>query len=160
MRTRKGYWLRSEARPGPEDAPVIDLTRCYEFAAAHRLHSAVLSDAENERVFGKCNNPRGHGHNYRLEVSVTHEVDPRTGLLADLAALDAVIHREVVDRYDHHHLNYDAEEFATLNPTSENLVRVIWERLEGRLPDVRLTQVTLRETDRNYFTYRGAAGSG
>lgn len=151
--------LWSEARPGEEGEPVIDLTRSYEFATAHRLHSPVLSDEENRELFGKCNNPRGHGHNYKLEVTIRHPVDERTGLMADLASIDKIVNREVVDRYDHHHLNYDVAEFHELNPTSENIAVVIWNRLNGRLPGVELVQIRLCETERNSFTYRGEATS-
>jgi 6-pyruvoyltetrahydropterin/6-carboxytetrahydropterin synthase len=135
--------------------PVLTLTRCYEFAAAHRLHSLELSEAENRELFGKCNNPHGHGHNYLLEVTVGGEPDPHTGFLCDLAELDRVVHTEVVDRYDHRHLNLDLPEFARLNPTSENLVRVIWQRLQPALPTGLLRRVVVRETERNIFTYEG-----
>lgn len=136
-----------------EEGPMVTLTRAYEFAAAHRLHAGSLSDAENRELFGKCNNPAGHGHNYLLEVTVGGPPDPETGLVCDPAALDRVVNAEVVDRYDHRHLNYDVPEFEALNPTSENLVRVIWDRLRPRLPGLR--RVLLRETDRNSFIYEG-----
>lgn len=142
-------------KTGPDEGPMVSLTRTYEFAAAHRLHSEQLSDTENRALFEKCNNPHGHGHNYVLEVTVGGEPDPRTGLIIDLGLLDEVVHREVVDRYDHRHLNLDIEEFRTLNPTSENLVKVIWERLEPVLPTRALRSVTIRETERNLFTYHG-----
>jgi 6-pyruvoyltetrahydropterin/6-carboxytetrahydropterin synthase len=135
------------------DGVMLTLTRSYEFAAAHRLHSEELSDGENRDLFGKCNNPHGHGHNYVLEVTVGGEPDPRTGLIIDLAHLDQVVNRLVVDRYDHRHLNYDIDEFRRLNPTSENLVKVIWDRLEPELPAGVLRAVTVRETERNVFTY-------
>ncbi len=134
---------------------MVTLTRTYEFAAAHRLHSASLSDEENRDLFGKCNNFHGHGHNYLLEVTVGGEPDPRTGLLVDLGELDRVVNEQVVERYDHRHLNFDIEEFRELNPTSENLVKVIWSRLLPALPAGTLRQVTLRETERNIFTYEG-----
>jgi 6-pyruvoyltetrahydropterin/6-carboxytetrahydropterin synthase len=138
-----------------EEGPMVTLTRTYEFAAAHRLHASALPSGENRKLFGKCNNPTGHGHNYLLEVTVGGEPDPQTGLLFDPAELDRVVNTEVVDRYDHHHLNYDLPEFEDLNPTSENLVRVIWDRLKPALPDGVLRRVLLRETDRNSFTYEG-----
>ena len=134
---------------------MVTLTRTYEFAAAHRLHSPALSDDENRRIFAKCNNPHGHGHNYVLEVTVGGEPDPRTGMLLDLDLLDQVVTAEVVDRYDHRHLNLDTPEFQDLNPTSENLVRVIWDRLEPALPPGLLRRVSVHETDRNVFTYEG-----
>lgn len=134
---------------------MVTLTRSYEFAAAHRLNSGCLSDAENRELFGKCNNPHGHGHNYQLEVTVGGEPDPRTGLIIDLGLLDRVVHEQVVDRYDHRHLNLDIEEFRELNPTSENLVRVVWDRLLPVLPAGSLRRVTIRETERNIFSYEG-----
>jgi len=140
-----------------EDQPVVTLTRSYEFSAAHRLHSAVLDEAENEALFGKCNNPHGHGHNYELEVTVGGEPDARTGFVIDLPLLDRVVRTQVVDRYDHRHLNLDIEEFRELNPTSENLVKVIWERLAPELPQGALRRVTVRETERNVFSYEGEA---
>jgi 6-pyruvoyltetrahydropterin/6-carboxytetrahydropterin synthase len=144
--------LAVECRRQNEGAMVL-LTRTYEFSASHRLHSLALSDEENRSIFGKCNNPYGHGHNYKLEVTVRGPVDERTGMLADLDALDRVVHEEVVDRYDHRHLNMDLPEFRELNPTTENLVTVIWERLAPRLTAPRLHRVTVRETDRNFFSY-------
>ena len=135
---------------------MLTLTRGYEFAAAHRLHSEQLSDDENRELFDKCNNPHGHGHNYVLEVTVGGEPDPRTGLIIDLGELDRIVNERVVDRYDHRHLNYDIEEFRSLNPTSENLVKVIWDRLDPELPAGVLRAVTVRETERNIFTYERA----
>ncbi|MBW3621793.1 MAG: 6-carboxytetrahydropterin synthase [Armatimonadetes bacterium] len=133
---------------------VVYLTRRYEFSAAHRLHSPVLSDEENREVFGKCNHPNGHGHNYGLEVTVSGEADPDTGMVMDLTRLDEVVHRQVVDRMDHRHLNYDLPEFEALNPTSENLAVVAWSLLKPELGDS-LVKVGIRETDRNYFEFGG-----
>lgn len=146
--------LRAECSRGRE-SPVVTLTRTYEFAAAHRLHAAGLSEDSNRELYGKCNNPHGHGHNYVLEVTVGGEPDPRTGFITDLGTLDGAVREQVVDRYDHHHLNLDLPEFHDLNPTSENLVRVIWERLEPALPPGLLRRVVIRETERNVFTYEG-----
>lgn len=141
-------------REGETD--LVLLTRTLDFAAAHRLHAPTLSDAENLEIFGKCNNPRGHGHNYGVEVTVTGEVDPTTGMIVDLVALDKVLNREIMQRFDHKHLNDDTEDFAQLNPTSENLTKVIWDHLEGKIPaPARLYRVVVRETDRNYFEYSG-----
>ena len=103
---------------------MIALTRSLDFAASHRLHAPGLSDEENGEIFGKCNNPHGHGHNYLVEVTVAGEPDPTTGMLVDLSALDAVLDREVMGRFDHKHLNLDVPDFAHVNPTSENLTRV------------------------------------
>src|SRR5207244_4052673 len=90
---------------------IMTLTRTYEFAASHRLHVPTLTDEQNVELFGKCNNPAGHGHNYVLEVTVQGEPDPRTGMMADLETLDRIVEELVVDRYDHKHLNVDIPEF-------------------------------------------------
>jgi 6-pyruvoyltetrahydropterin/6-carboxytetrahydropterin synthase len=137
---------------------VLTLTRAYDFSASHRLHSTHLTDAENADVFGKCNRPNGHGHNYEVEITLAGEPDPVTGLLASPDALDAVVEEEVLQPYDHRHLNYDAPEFRNLNPTSENLTRVIWDKLarhRGDFGTARLYRVVVRETARNYFEYYG-----
>jgi len=134
---------------------MVLLTRSYEFSAAHRLHSVYLSDEVNQELFGKCNNPYGHGHNYRLEVTLQGDVDPRTGLLVDLAQLDRIVREEVIDRYDHRNLNADLPEYRETNPTSENVVKVIWRRLERRMLGPALYKVSLKETDRNSFAYYG-----
>jgi 6-pyruvoyltetrahydropterin/6-carboxytetrahydropterin synthase len=134
---------------------LVTLTRTYEFAAAHRLHSDALTLVENRELFGKCNNPHGHGHNYLLEVTVGGEPDPTTGFLIDLPLLDRTVNREIVDRYDHRHLNLDLEEFQALNPTSENLVKVVWQRLAKSLPAGALRRVAIHETERNLFVYEG-----
>jgi len=134
-----------------EKTQMTTLTRTYEFAAAHRLHSNALSSEVNEELFGKCNNPSGHGHNYVLEVTVTGQPDPQTGMLVDLGRLDEVVNAEVVDRYDHKHLNLDLPEFADKPSSSENIVSEIWSRLDGKLP-AKLQRVRLFETARSVFT--------
>lgn len=141
-----GEWSRHEES-------MITLTRVYEFAASHRLHSDALSHEENLREFGKCNNPAGHGHNYLLEVTVAGEPDPVTGMLVSLDALDAAVNERVVDRYDHRNLNDDVPELAGKNPTSEVVALEIFRLLEGALP-ARLTRVRLHETARNIFEVR------
>lgn len=138
-----------------ENDLMVFLTRSYEFSAAHRLHSVQLSEERNQEIFGKCNNPYGHGHNYRVEVTVQGPVDERTGMMVDLAYLDRVVNEEVLARYDHKNLNQDAEEFRALNPTTENLVKVIWRRLAPRLKHPPLYRVTVHETDKNSFAYYG-----
>ena len=140
--------------------PVLTVTRAYDFSASHRLHSLHLSDAENAAVFGKCNRENGHGHNYEVEVTLTGTPDPATGRLLPPETLDALVEQEVLSPYDHRHLNYDAPEFRDLNPTSENLTRVIWDKLSRRLSSTdlggaRLYKVAVRETARNYFEYYG-----
>nr|WP_281380323.1 6-carboxytetrahydropterin synthase [Armatimonas rosea] len=135
---------------------MIALTRTLDFAAAHRLHAPGLSDSENLAVFGKCNNPHGHGHNYGVEVTVIGEPDPKTGMIVDLIALDRVLETEIMARYDHKHLNDDTDDFRESNPTSENLTLAIWRHLENKIPaPARLHKVVVRETDRNYFEYTG-----
>lgn len=142
-----------------EEGEVVELTRTYEFSAAHRLHSEGLSELENRELYGKCNNPSGHGHNYIVEVTVGGEIDPRTGLLVDLGWLDGLAEQEVVQRYDHRHLNLDLPEFAGLNPTSENVAQQIFDRLEARMRPGLLRRVTLHETARNSFTCDSGSGA-
>ena len=129
---------------------MVYLTRKAEFAASHYYHNPELSQEENQRLFGKCNNPNGHGHNYVLEVTVTGDQDSRTGFVCDLDQVDEVVHREVVDRYDHHNLDTDIDELAGLNTTSEVVATAIFDRLKDSLP-VRLLRVRLFETARNVF---------
>lgn len=147
MPTLWASWTRSRHENRNE---MISLTRSYEFAASHRLHAPALSDKENLALFGKCNNPMGHGHNYVLEVTVTGEPDPTTGMIADLTKLDTSVHQLVVDRYDHKNLNEDIEEFAGKPTTSEMVAAEIFRRLDGQVP-ARLAKVRLWETARNAF---------
>jgi len=136
--------------------PMVSLTRCIDFAASHRLHAPGLSDAENVAIFGKCNHKGGHGHNYGVEVTVTGEPDPVTGMLLDLEALDTVIEEHIMQVFDHKCLNDDVPEFVGSNPTSENLTLVIWNRIKDHIPaPARLSRIIVRETDRNYFEYAG-----
>ncbi|HLU26729.1 MAG TPA: 6-carboxytetrahydropterin synthase [Longimicrobiales bacterium] len=134
------------------------LTRKVRFSAAHRYHRPEWSDAENRRVFGECNYPHGHGHNYLLEVTVRGEIDPETGFSVDLAALDALLEREVVRRFDHRHLNYADEAFAfgRLVPTCENILAVLWPRLAAGLPPgVTLQRLRLHEDETFFVDYYG-----
>lgn len=132
----------------------VKLTRGYEFAASHRLHVDSMSETENREIFGKCNNANGHGHNYEVEVTVSGRVDPKSGMLANIEELDRIVNTEVVDRFDHKHLNLDLEDFSGQNPTTEVLTRTIWKRLSGKLPS-KLEKVLVRETARNIFEYSG-----
>jgi 6-pyruvoyltetrahydropterin/6-carboxytetrahydropterin synthase len=134
--------------------PTVTVTRRVHFNAAHRLHSPALSDEQNRRVFGLCNNPNFHGHNYELEVSVRGEVDPVTGFVANLDSVKQILTEHVVAHLDHKNLNLDVPEFRDLNPTTENLVMVIWRLLAGRLPG-ELVRLTLWETPRNHVVYEG-----
>lgn len=144
----------------PEGHPMLSVTRAYEFAASHRLHSPQLSDADNLALFGKCNWPSGHGHNYEVEVTLGGEPDARTGQILSLETLDSLVDEEVLQPFDHRFLNADVPEFAHLTPTSENLTRVIWDKLTRRIGDgalgtARLRKVVVRETARNFFEYTG-----
>lgn len=132
---------------------MLTLTRTYEFAASHRLHAPALSHDENLRLFGKCNNPNGHGHNYVLEVTVSGQQDPQTGFITSLEELDKAVHQEVVDRYDHRNLNEDIPEFANRPTTSEIVALEIFARLDGKIPG-QLEAVKLFETARNAFEVR------
>ncbi len=139
---------------GGEGKHMASLTKTFGFSAAHRLHSSALSEEENRAVFGKCNNPHGHGHNYELEVTVSGPIALQTGMIIDLEELMQIVQEEVLDRFDHKHLNKDTLEFQTLNPTGENIIRVIWDLLKPRLGE-RLTKVGVWETPKNFFEYHG-----
>lgn len=128
----------------------MTLTRSYEFAASHRLHSPELSPERNLELYGKCNNPAGHGHNYVLEVTVQGEPDPRTGFICDLGVLDEAVEREVVARYDHKNLDVDIPEFHGKITTSEVVTLAIFQRLKDAVP-AHLAKVKLWETARNAF---------
>lgn len=145
--------LWADVLPG-EGRTMASLTKTFGFSAAHRLHSADLSDEENQAVFGKCNNPHGHGHNYELEVTVQGEIDPSTGMIMDLGILMQTVQDEIIERFDHKHLNQDTVEFRTLNPTGENIVKVIWQLLKPQL-GAKLTRIGLWETPKNFFEYYG-----
>jgi len=129
----------------------VALGRRYRFAASHRLHSATLSPEENARIYGKCNNPHGHGHNYTVEVLITGKVDPATGMIANLADLDAFVDRQVIEPFDHKSLNCDVEAFRILPPTTE-----IYNRLKA-FPFASLERVRVEETSNNAFEYAGEA---
>ena len=128
--------------------------RRYRFAASHRLHSAQLSEEENCRVYGKCNNPYGHGHNYVVEVSVSGTVDPSTGMIVNLADLDRFVETEAIEAFDHKSLNEDVEAFRANVPTTENLCKEIYQRLK-HFPLAKLERVRIEETSNNAFEYSG-----
>jgi len=134
---------------------MILLTRRMHFSASHRLHNPAFSDEKNRDVYGVCNNPHGHGHNYVLEVTVSGEPDPQTGMIVDLKVLKKIIWEEVVIHMDHKHLNHDVPFLEGIIPTAENIARVIWERLAGRIPAGTLYEVKLYESENNYVVYRG-----
>ncbi len=131
----------------------VSLTRRYRFAASHRLHTPRLSESENQRVYGKCSNPYGHGHNYSVEVTVSGPIDPATGMIANLAQLDPYVETRILEAFDQKYLNEQVPEFApekSLVPTTENLCRVIFQRLKG-FPLAHLDRVRIEETSNNSF---------
>jgi len=131
----------------------VTVSRSAHFNAAHRLYRKDWTDEQNNTVFGKCNNPNFHGHNYELIVSVTGDIDPQTGYVIDIKILKDIIADEVEVPFDHKNLNLDTEEFKDLNPTAENIVVVIYKLLRAKI-DVRLDlQVRLYETPRNFVEY-------
>jgi 6-pyruvoyltetrahydropterin/6-carboxytetrahydropterin synthase len=130
------------------------VTRRVHFNAAHRLHNPALSDGENVRLFGLCNNPNFHGHNYDLDVSVEGPIDARTGYVVDLGEIKRIVEERVTARLDHRNLNLDVPELKGVIPTTENLAVAIWKMLAGHLPG-RLKKITLWETPRNYVEYEG-----
>jgi 6-pyruvoyltetrahydropterin/6-carboxytetrahydropterin synthase len=137
----------------------VVLGRRYSFAASHRLHTDRLSKAENARVYGKCNNPYGHGHNYVVEVHVSGQVDPATGMIANLAELDEYVQREVLDEFDHRDLSQDIPAFREVVATTENLCVEIFSRLK-RFPAARLERIRIEETGKNSFEYTGEESQG
>jgi 6-pyruvoyltetrahydropterin/6-carboxytetrahydropterin synthase len=139
------------------------LTRRYRFSASHRLHNAALSAPENARLYGKCNSPYGHGHNYALEVTVAGPIDPATGMVYDLVALDGAVEREVLEPFDTSYLNLDVDAFQNQVPTTENVCMEIFNRLRGKIGKIanetsqaRLERVRLEETSSNFFEYDGS----
>ena len=135
--------------------PIVTVTRRLKFNAAHRVHNPALSDEENSRLFGKCNNAHGHGHNYTLDVSVAGDIDPDTGYVFDLGRLKELVKREVVDAVDHHNLNIDVAFMHGVIPTSENLIVQIWRILDSKINPGRLRRLVLWETENNYVEYDG-----
>jgi 6-pyruvoyltetrahydropterin/6-carboxytetrahydropterin synthase len=135
----------------------VYLTRRYGFSASHRLHNDQLSEEENQSVFGKCNNPYGHGHNYALEVTVSGPVNAKTGMVCDLGELDSAVQREVLARFDHENLNL-VPEFAGHIPSSENLAARIFEILQSSFHAAHLEKVRIEETSQNFFEYAGGNG--
>lgn len=131
----------------------VVVTRKAHFNAAHRLHNPQWSAEKNKAVFGLCNNPNYHGHNYNLEVSVRGPIDPETGYVIDMKLLKDIIESEVTGAFDHKNLNLDVPEFAELNPTAENIVVVAYQKIKAKLSSNLALQVTLFETDRNAVTY-------
>lgn len=133
----------------------VTVSRKAHFNAAHRLYRKDWTLEQNDAVFGKCNNPNFHGHNYELIVSVIGEIDPETGFVMDVKLLAEIIKEEVEDQFDHKNLNVDVPEFQHLNPTAENIVVVIWNKIRKKIKPEFELEVVLYETPRNFVTYRG-----
>ncbi|MDF4204865.1 6-carboxytetrahydropterin synthase [Maribacter sp. SA7] len=133
----------------------VKVSRKAHFNAAHRLYRKDWEDSKNDEIFGKCNNPNFHGHNYEMVVSVTGEIDPETGFVMDMKVLKDLIKVEIEDYLDHKNLNVQVEEFKTLNPTAENIAVVIWKRLRPFVQKTHDLEVVLYETPRNYVTFSG-----
>lgn len=134
---------------------IVSVFRKAHFNAAHRLHNPSLSEQENKKLFGLCNNPNFHGHNYSLEIKVTGEIDPVTGYVIDTKILKNIIQKEVHDRFDHRNLNIDTEEFKNLNPTAENIAVVIYNLIKPHLnPNLELA-LRLYETENNFVEFNG-----
>ena len=135
----------------------VYLTRKCEFSASHHYHNPAFTAEENRRIFGKCNNPNGHGHNYTLEVTVKGEADNTTGFVVDLKDLKQIMDREVVDAMDHRYLNHEVPEFKEQIPTTENIAMAIWKRLEGKLHVAKLHRVRLYEMQDLWVDFYGEA---
>ncbi|XP_028821413.1 6-pyruvoyl tetrahydrobiopterin synthase [Denticeps clupeoides] len=131
------------------------ITRLQSFSACHRLHSNHLSDEENRRVFGKCNNPNGHGHNYKVEVTVRGKIDRKTGMVMNLTDLKHYIEEAIMKPLDHKNLDKDVPYFADVVSTTENLAVFIWDSMAKLLPTNLLYEIKVHETDKNIVVYRG-----
>jgi 6-pyruvoyltetrahydropterin/6-carboxytetrahydropterin synthase len=136
-------------------SPQVTITRRMHFSAAHRVHNPALSDAENARLFGKCNNPNWHGHNYILDVSVKGGLDEKTGYVVDLSRIKDIAQQAVIDKVDHRNLNVEVDFLKGTIPTTENFVVGIWRVLEPALKPAQLTRLVLWETVNNYVEYDG-----
>ncbi|TFV92400.1 6-carboxytetrahydropterin synthase [Algoriphagus kandeliae] len=133
----------------------VTVIRKEHFNAAHRLHNPSWSDEKNQAVFGKCNNPNFHGHNYDLHVMLRGEIDPETGYVYDMKLLSDLIKEHVLNRFDHKNLNLDTDEFKNLNPTAENIAVVIWNILREKIDRKYDLSIRLYETERNFVEYDG-----
>jgi 6-pyruvoyltetrahydropterin/6-carboxytetrahydropterin synthase len=136
-------------------ASEVSVTQSFEFSASHRLYSPMLSESENARIFGKCANPSGHGHNYQVDVTLAGRPDAETGMLIRLEEFEATVIERVISRFDHKHLNADCPEFAKLNPSVENITRTIWGLLAGRFGPARLANIRVWETPKTWADYAG-----
>jgi 6-pyruvoyltetrahydropterin/6-carboxytetrahydropterin synthase len=134
---------------------MVYLTRKCEFSASHHYHNPDLTPEENRRIFGKCNNPHGHGHNYTLEVTVKGAVNPQTGFVMDLKELKEVLNREILDAMDHRYLNREVPEFASQIPTTENVAIAVWNRLQKKLAVAQLHRIRLYEAPDLFVDFYG-----
>ncbi len=134
---------------------MLYVTRRAVFSAAHRLYNPAFSEEENDRVFDKCNNQHGHGHNYTLEVVVAGEINPDTGYVIDLKKLKAIINEHIIKKVDHKHLNHDVDFLQGVIPTAENIAIGIWNELVDKIDEGQLYSVKLYETENNYIEYKG-----
>lgn len=134
---------------------MVYVTRREVFSAAHRLFNPDFSDEENDRIYDKCNNTFGHGHNYILEVTISGKINPATGYVIDLKKLKKIIKENIINFLDHKHLNYEVEFLKGTIPTSENLTVAIWNILKNKIDEGNLFSIKLYETENNYFEYRG-----
>lgn len=134
---------------------MVFLTRREHFCASHRLYNPKFSEAQNLEIFGKCAYANGHGHNYTLEVTVTGEANPETGMIMDLKKLGDILDREIVNKVDHRHLNHDIDFLKSIIPTAENLAMAFWGILEPKIPSGRLHSVKVYETENNFAEYKG-----
>ncbi|SMD43240.1 6-pyruvoyltetrahydropterin/6-carboxytetrahydropterin synthase [Aquiflexum balticum DSM 16537] len=133
----------------------VAVYRKEHFNAAHRLYNPNWSDEKNQMIFGKCNNPHYHGHNYELIVKLVGEIDPDTGYVYDMKILSDLIKENVLNRFDHKNLNLDTDEFRTINPTAENIAVVIWNILRKKIDSKHELIIRLYETERNFVEYNG-----
>lgn len=129
------------------------ITRKMHFNAAHRLYNKEWSDENNEDVFGKCNNPYYHGHNYELEIKVIGQINPLTGFVVDVKELKRIVNEKVIDHFDHKNLNVEVPDFQALNPTVENIAKIIYDKIIPELSEELELKITLYETPRNYAEY-------
>ncbi|MCZ7601532.1 MAG: 6-carboxytetrahydropterin synthase [Melioribacteraceae bacterium] len=134
---------------------MVYVTRRETFSASHRLYNPEFSEEDNNKVFGKCNNQNGHGHNYVLEVIVAGEIDPQTGYVIDLKELKKIIKENVIKKIDHKHLNFDVDFMKNIIPTAENIAVGIWGQLVDKIPAGKLYSVKVYETENNYAEYKG-----
>jgi 6-pyruvoyltetrahydropterin/6-carboxytetrahydropterin synthase len=135
--------------------PIVTVTRRLHFNAAHRVHNPALPDAENQELFGKCNNPNWHGHNYILDVSVKGEISPKTGYVMDLGALKDAVNREVIDKVDHRNLNIEVDFMKGRIPTTENIVVAMWDVIKPLVAPATLAKLVLWETQNHSAEYTG-----